>query len=99
MNKSELVEKVAQEANLTKADTERAINATIDTIIKALAKGDSVTLIGFGTFKVATRAARTGVNPKTGEKLQIAAANVPRFTPGQAFKAALNTEGKKKKKA
>lgn len=92
MNKSELVEKVAQEANLTKADTERAINAAIDTIINALARGDSVTLVGFGTFKASSRAARTGVNPKTGEKLQIAATNVPRFTPGQGFKAALNAK-------
>jgi len=89
MNKSELVDKIVQETGLSKTDAEQALSVTLDTIVKAVAKGDSVTLIGFGTFKASARAARTGVNPKTGEKLEIAATTVPRFTAGAGFKAAL----------
>ncbi len=89
MNKSELVDKIAQETGLSKTDAERALSVTLDSIVKAVARGDNVTLIGFGTFKASTRAARTGVNPKTGEKLEIAATTVPRFTAGSGFKAAL----------
>jgi len=94
MNKSELVDKIVQETGLSKSEAENALNAMLDSIVKAVAKGESVTLIGFGTFKATPRAARTGINPKTGEKLQIAATTVPRFTAGAGFKAAL--AGKKR---
>ena len=90
MNKTELIEAVAAQTELTKADAGRAVNAILDTITHAVAKKDDVQLIGFGTFKAATRAARTGKNPRTGEALKIAAATVPRFTAGAAFKAAVN---------
>lgn len=96
MNKGDLIEVAAQEADISKAAAGKALDAIIDAIVKAVAKGDPVTLVGFGTFKAAKRAARTGVNPKTGEKLKIAATTVPRFTPGAAFKSAV--AGKKKAK-
>ena len=79
MNKSELIEAIAKSSELTKADAERALNATIETIVKAVAKGDTVTLVGFGTFKSSKRAARTGRNPATGAAIKIAASTVPRF--------------------
>ena len=88
MNKTELIEAVAAHTELTKADAGRAVNAIIDVITHAVAKKDDVQLIGFGTFKAAARAARTG------EALKIAAAVVPRFTAGAAFKAAVNTKKK-----
>jgi DNA-binding protein HU-beta len=76
-------------------ENKRAVlDAIIDAVVKSVAKGNAVTLVGFGTFKAAKRAARTGVNPKTGEKLKIAATTVPRFTAGAGFKAAV--AGKKK---
>lgn len=90
MNKSELIEAIATSADLTKADAGRALDATIKTITDALAKGDSVALIGFGTFSSKQRAARTGHNPRTGEAIQIAAANVPAFKAGKALKDAVN---------
>jgi len=96
MNKSELVETVAESADISKAAAERALSAIIDTIVKTVAKGDAVTLVGFGTFKSAKRAARTGKNPKTGEALKIAATTVPRFSAGATFKTAV--AGKKPKK-
>lgn len=96
MNKGDLIEVAAQQADISKATAGKALDAIIDAIVKAVAKGDPVTLVGFGTFKAAKRAARTGVNPKTGEKLKIAATTVPRFTPGAAFKSAV--AGKKKAK-
>jgi len=96
MNKSELIEAIAQSAELTKADAERALNATIETIVKAVAKGDTVTLVGFGTFKTVKRAARTGRNPATGAVLKIAASTSPKFTAGATFKTAV--AGKKAKK-
>lgn len=96
MNKGDLIEVAAQQADISKAAAGKALDAIIDAIVKAVAKGDPVTLVGFGTFKAAKRAARTGVNPKTGEKLKIAATTVPRFTPGAAFKSAV--AGKKKAK-
>lgn len=89
MNKSELVEVVAQEAGMTKAVADQAVSAVIDAIVGAVAKGDAVTLVGFGTFKSAARAARTGKNPKTGEALTIPATTVPKFTAGATFKAAV----------
>jgi len=96
MNKSELIEAIAKSAELTKADAERALNATIETVVKAVAKGDTVTLVGFGTFKSVKRAARTGRNPATGAALKIAASTSPKFTAGATFKTAV--AGKKAKK-
>ncbi|WP_218241556.1 HU family DNA-binding protein [Comamonas fluminis] len=90
MNKTELIERIAQDADISKAAAEKAVNATIDTIKKTLKKGDSVALIGFGTFSVGKRAARTGRNPRTGEEIKIKAAKVPKFTAGKALKEALN---------
>jgi len=95
MNKSELVEAVAQSAALTKIDAEKAINAVIETIVKTVAKGGDVSLIGFGSFKAAKRAARVGKNPKTGEALKIAATTVPKFSAGATFKAAVAPKKKK----
>lgn len=95
MNKSELIEAIAQSAELTKADAERALNATIETVVNAVAKGDTVTLLGFGTFKSVMRAARTGRNPATGAALKIAASTSPKFTAGATFKTAV--AGKKAK--
>lgn len=96
MNKSELIEAIAKSAELTKADAERALSATIETVVKTVAKGDTVTLVGFGTFKSSKRAARTGRNPATGAAIKIAASTVPRFTAGATFKTAV--AGKKAKK-
>ncbi len=98
MNKSELIEAIAKAAELSKADAERALNATIDTVVKTVAKGDTVTLVGFGTFKSAKRAARTGRNPATGAALKIAASTVPRFTAGATFKTAVAGKKAAKKK-
>ena len=90
MNKSELVQAVADAADIPKATAAKSIDATIESIKDALAEGDSVTLIGFGTFTVRERAARVGRNPRTGERLDIKAANVPVFKPGKALKDAVN---------
>ena len=90
MNKSELIDAVADAAELTKADAGRAIDATVDAVTNALAKGDSLSLIGFGTFSVSHRAARQGRNPRTGETIQIKAANLPKFKAGKALKDAVN---------
>ena len=90
MNKGELIEAVASATGSTKADATRAIDATISAISGALKKGDSVTLIGFGTFKVSKRAARTGRNPQTGAELKIPAITVPAFKAGAGLKAAVN---------
>ena len=89
MNKSELIEAIATESGLTKVDATKALDAAVGAITAAVANGDSVSLIGFGTFKAAARAAREGKNPKTGEKLSIAATTVPKFTAGANFKAAV----------
>ncbi|MBI5923850.1 MAG: HU family DNA-binding protein [Betaproteobacteria bacterium] len=93
MNKSELVEALAARTKLSKAATGDALDALIEIITTAVAKGDDVALVGFGTFKSAKRAARTGRNPQTGAALKIAAATVPKFTAGATFKAAVS--GKK----
>ena len=90
MNKSELIEAVAEEADLPKSAAERAINAFTANITKNLISGDSVVLVGFGTFSLKERAARAGRNPKTGEPIQIAAARVPHFKPGKALKDSVN---------
>lgn len=98
MNKSELVEATAKAADISKAAAERALSAMIDAVVKAVAKGDAVTLVGFGSFKPVKRAARTGKNPKTGEPLKIAATTVPRFSAGAGFKAAVSGKKAAKKK-
>ena len=90
MNTGELIEAVANATSSTKADAGRAIDATVEAITNALKKSDTVTLIGFGTFKVSKRAARTGRNPQTGAELKIPARNAPSFKAGAALKAAVN---------
>ncbi|HHW40818.1 MAG TPA: HU family DNA-binding protein [Syntrophomonadaceae bacterium] len=90
MNKAELISSVAEKAELTKKDAEKAVNAVFETIEEALAAGDKVQLVGFGTFEVRARAARTGRNPQTGEEIQIAATNVPAFRAGKALKDAIS---------
>lgn len=89
MNKSELIDAIAKGAGVTKADAGRTLAATIDAITKALKKGDSVALIGFGTFKVAKRAARNGRNPQTGKTIKIAAKKVAKFKAGAALAKAV----------
>ncbi|GAB4173459.1 MAG: HU family DNA-binding protein [Wenzhouxiangellaceae bacterium] len=89
MNKSEFIDSVAKKSGLTKADATRALDAMIETISKALKKGDTVSLVGFGTFSVKKRAARTGRNPATGETIKIKASKSPAFKPGKAFKDAI----------
>jgi DNA-binding protein HU-beta len=90
MNKSDLVDAVADKANLSKADAGRALDATIQAITRALKKGDTVSLVGFGTFSVRKRAARTGRNPRTGETIKIKASKNPAFKAGKALKDAVN---------
>ena len=89
MNKTELIEAIAKEADITKAAAGNVLDAVTGAIVKAVAKGDSVSLIGFGSFKSSKRAARTGRNPQTGKEIKIAATTVPRFTAGAGFKAAV----------
>ena len=89
MNKTELVAAVAAEAELSKKDAEAAVKAVIDSVTEALADGDKVALVGFGTFEVKTRAARTGKNPRTGEAISIPASKVPSFKAGAALKNAV----------
>jgi len=90
MNKTELVESVAETADLSKAAAGKAVDAFIGAVSGALKNGDQVTIVGFGTFLVRERAARTGRNPQTGAEIQIAAAKVPAFKPGKALKDAVN---------
>ena len=90
MNKSELVEAVASAADLSKADSARAVDGVIAAVTEALQSGDQVTVVGFGTFLVRKREARTGRNPRTGEAIKIAASNVPAFKAGKALKDAVN---------
>jgi DNA-binding protein HU-beta len=94
MTKAELVDAVAKSANLTKAAADKAVGAFIGAVSDALKKGDKVTLVGFGSFEVSTRKARTGRNPQTGKEIKIAAAKVPKFRPGKALKDSV--AGKKK---
>ena len=86
MNKTELVAAIAEKANLTKKDSEAALVAMVEAVTEALAKGDKVQVIGFGSFEVKTRAARTGRNPKTKEAIEIAASKYPVFKAGKALK-------------
>lgn len=91
MNKSELIDAIAAQADLSKADAGRALDATIQAITGALQEGDSVALVGFGTFSVKQRAEREGRNPKTGEAITIPAATVPGFKAGKALRDAVNS--------
>lgn len=90
MNKSELIDAVAESADIPKASAARVIDAMIDAITASLQKDEPVVLVGFGTFATKSRAARTGRNPQTGEPINISAAKVPNFKPGKALKDALN---------
>lgn len=90
MNKAEFVDAVAEASELSKADAGRAIDAMVSAITRALKKGEVVTLVGFGTFAVKERAARTGRNPRTGENLEIRASKNPVFKPGKALKDSVN---------
>ncbi len=90
MNKSELIDAIADSADISKAAAGRAVDAVVESVTNALKGGDQVTLIGFGTFSVKDRAARTGRNPQTGAEIQIAAAKIPSFKAGKALKDAVN---------
>jgi DNA-binding protein HU-beta len=90
VNKAEIVEAVAKSAGISKSASERAVDSTLDAIKSALKRGQTVTLVGFGTFRVGRRAARVGRNPRTGEEIHIKAARVPKFSAGKALKDALN---------
>ncbi len=86
MNKSELVDLVAEKAGMSKKDSEKAVKAVLDSITEGLVKGDKVQLVGFGTFEIRNRKEREGRNPATGEKIKIEALKVPAFKPGKALK-------------
>ncbi len=90
MNKSELIDAIADGADISKASAGRALDSVLEAVTNALKKGDQVSLVGFGTFAVKHRPARTGRNPQSGEEIQIAAANVPGFKAGKALKDAVN---------
>lgn len=98
MNKADLVQAIATEADLSQAAAKRVLDALTETIVKSVAKGEDVSLVGFGAFKSSKRAARTGKNPKTGEALKIAATVVPKFSAGATFKAAVAPKAKAKAK-
>ena len=95
MNKSELIAKIAEKAEMSKKDAEKALNAFVDSVTDALKAKDKVVLVGFGSFETKERAARKGKNPQTGEAIKIKAAKVPAFKPGKGLKDAVN--GAKKK--
>ena len=90
MNKSELIEAIAQSSDISKASAGNALDGALSAIKAALKKGQSVTLVGFGTFRVGKRASRTGRNPRTGEAIEIKETKVPKFTAGKALKDAVN---------
>jgi len=90
MNKTELVAAIAEKAELSKKDSEKALKAFIDVVTEELKKGDKVQLVGFGTFEVSQRAAREGRNPQTGKTMKIAACKAPKFKAGKALKDAVN---------
>jgi DNA-binding protein HU-beta len=89
MNKTELIDAVANKGDFTKKDAEKAVNAVLDAVTAALAAGEKIQIVNFGTFEVKTRAARTGRNPKTGETMEIAASKTPAFTAGKGLKDAV----------
>ena len=88
-NKADLIEAVVQRTSLSKKDAEGILDTVLDTVVQTLKQGDKLSISGFGTFSVSTRAARTGRNPQTGATIQIAASKNPRFKPGKAFKEAI----------
>ena len=90
MKKTDLIHAIAEQSGLSKKDAEKALNATIDTIIKAVAEGDKIQLTGFGTFEQRQRNARTGVDPRTGNTIEIPASKVPAFKAGKGFKDIVN---------
>jgi DNA-binding protein HU-beta len=90
MNQTELIQQVADEANLTKTQTQDAVRALLKTIMQVVADGSKVTLVGFGSFEPKVRSARDGRNPKSGESIQIPAAKVPSFSAGKTFREAVN---------
>ena len=90
MKKTELIAAIAEQSGLSKKDAEKALSATLDTIVKAVADGDKIQLTGFGTFEQRQRNARTGVDPRTGNSIEIPASKVPAFKAGKAFKDAVN---------
>lgn len=97
MNRIELVETIAEKHSLSKAEAGRVLDTILESIVGTVKKGGAVSLVGFGTFKQVARAARTGFNPQAGTKIKIAAAKVPKFTPGTAFKAAVDAKFAKRK--
>ncbi len=90
MNKTELVAAMAEQADLSKKDSEKALKAFVDVVTSELKKGDKVQLVGFGSFEVTNRAAREGINPLTGKPMSIAASKAPKFKAGKALKEAVN---------
>lgn len=90
MNKAELIDHVAEAADISKAAAARALDAVLDGVASALKDSEQVVLVGFGTFSVKARAARTGRNPRTGESINISAARIPMFKPGKALRDAIN---------
>ena len=90
MNKTELVAAMAEKAELSKKDSEKALKAFIDVVSEELKKGEKIQLVGFGTFEVANRAARTGKNPQTGKEIEIPASKAPKFKAGKALKDVVN---------
>ncbi len=90
MNKTELIDHIANDADISKAAATRALESAIEAVKQTLKKGGSVSLVGFGTFSVGKRAARIGRNPRTGAEIKIKAAKVPKFRPGKALKDAIN---------
>ena len=99
MNKTELVAAIAEKTGLTKKDAEGAVKAFTDTVAEQLKAGDKIQLVGFGTFEVAERAARTGKNPQTGEAINIPASKAPKFKAGKALKDVVNTPAASAKKS
>ncbi len=99
MNKAELIEHLATQHSLSKAESGRIVQTLLDTIVTTVRKGGAVVIPGFGSFKLHARAARNGVNPSTGAKIKIAAAKLPKFTAGATFKAAVDPKGAARKAA
>lgn len=90
MNKSELIAAIAEKSGISKKDADKALVATIDTIVETIAAGDKIQIVGFGTFEQRARSARTGSDPRTGKSIEIPASKVPAFKAGKAFKEAVN---------
>jgi DNA-binding protein HU-beta len=99
MNKTDLIQRLADKHTLTKAEAGRILETLLDTVVTSVKKGEAVTIPGFGSFKLHARPARNGVNPSNGEKIKIAAAKLPKFTPGATFKATVDPKGAARKAA